>query len=197
MYISPWFQASMLPDRWNVAGVSCPSLSVWHVFALTSLGNPYFCDSSRLDRNAAASLLLYATRTHAEGKMLNLRPNYRIKALRAMHKALERREWLDVHAAVSDYVANCTRAPGHKKPVSDGKGKGESRSAAAPFGWVLVDFLASGNPDRIEAAWNTPYAVACCLFDAHRDILGQDSTLETVEESERFDAYLARQKEAS
>jgi hypothetical protein len=58
---------------------------------------------------------------------------------------------------------------------------------------VLVDFLAAGNPDGIEAAWDTPYATACCLFDARRDTDGKDDTLETLDESKRFDAYIERE----
>jgi hypothetical protein len=57
----------------------------------------------------------------------------------------------------------------------------------APIEWVLVDFLSHGNPDRIDAAWNTPIAVARCLFDAHRDATGEAASLISEADEERID----------
>jgi hypothetical protein len=65
------------------------------------------------------------------------------------------------------------------------------RKAAAPLGWVLADHLSGGDPGRLAAAWDCPYAAARCLFDARRDIRGEDDSLESRAEEERFDAYVA------
>jgi len=190
MYVSPWLQAALIPDEWRVAGVSCRALSVWHVFVLASWGNPYIVDDpARMDRNAAAELLLYASRSHAAGKLLYSMPRHRAKALKAMHATLGRQHWADINAACLFYVASCRRAPEHKEPVTDGKTASAGRKASAPLGWILVDFLAAGNPDQIEAAWDTPHAVACCLFDARRNINGQDDTLVSIEEEIRWASY--------
>lgn len=98
----------------------------------------------------------------------------------------------DIDAAIISYLSACSRAPGHKQ--IERKGNTASRQCAAPICWALVDFLSAGNPDKIEAAWNTPYAVAKCLFDARRDISGEDDTLESIEEEKMIDEYLKSQK---
>jgi hypothetical protein len=62
------------------------------------------------------------------------------------------------------------------------------------MGWILVSWLNAGD---METAWNTPYAVARCLFDARRDVSGEDDTLESLEEEARFDAIVAERIEAN
>lgn len=183
----------MLPDRWSVAGVSCTALSVWHVFALHSEGNPYVAGGS-CDRDAAAGLLLFASLNHADGKRLFSAPLFRARQMRHIMRKLKRAEWSDIDAAVNDYLSACSRVPGHKQVVSKGAKGSQSRQCAAPICWALVDFLSAGNPDKIESAWNTPYTVAKCLFDARRDVSGEDDTLETLEEEIRFDAYQAKEQ---
>lgn len=191
MYVSPWLQAALIPPRWRVAGVSCRPLSVWHVFVLGSFGNPYITgDTGRMDMDAALHLLVYASQDHAGGIRLFTEPRYRAKCLAAIGKTLAAMKWETVHDACKHYVETCRRVPAHKSKVPDPKAPAESRMAAAPFAWSLVNHLSGGDPARVEQAWDAPYAVACCLFDAHRDINGQDDSLETVEESERFDRYL-------
>jgi len=189
-HVSTWFQASLLPERWNVAGVKCRALSVWHVFALQHEGNPYVCGGD-VTRDNAASLLLCCTLNHARGKELFYKPFFRSRMIRRITKKIMRVSIVEIDDAIRDYLASCSRVPGHKQVVSNGKGGGKSRSCAAPICWALVDFLCNGNPDKIEQAWDTPYSVAKCLFDAHRDIAGEDDTLESLEEEIRIDAYLA------
>lgn len=200
IYISPWVQAALLPDRWMVAGVSCSALSVWHMFILSQLGNAYVCDDpARMDKNAAEELLLYASRSHADGVNLYSMPFYRARAKRAVFKVLRGQEWQAVNEACQCYVDSCRRSPAHKEPVTTGKEKA-SRSCSAPLGWILADFMAqrvdaiqpglfrSGKP-RIEVAWDTPHAVACCLFDAFRNIEGKDDSLASTEEERRWESY--------
>jgi hypothetical protein len=190
MYVSPWLQAALLPELYKVCGVKCRPLSVWHVFALASTGNAYIADDpTRMDREAARELLLYCGNNHKEGSRLYSSEEYRNQEKKAVSRLVDKMEWLDVHSACMRYVTDCRRAPTHKEPVSDGKTASAGRKAGAPLGWILVDFLSSGNPDKIEAAWDTPHAVACCLFDAHRNINGQDDTLASVEEEIRWDSY--------
>lgn len=172
--------------------MSCGVLSVWHVFALHSESNQYVAGGS-CDRDAAAGLLLFASLDYAQGRRLFSAPLFRARQMRRIMRRLKRAEWTDIDAAVCDYLAACSRVPGHKQVVSSAKGTA-SRQCAAPICWALVDFLSAGNPDKICSAWNTPYAVAKCLFDARRDISGDDDTLETQEEEIRFDAYQARVK---
>lgn len=187
-HVSTWFQASLLPERWDVAGVKCRALSVWHVFALHHEGNPYVCGGD-VTRDNAASLLLCCTLNHARGKELFYKPFFRTKMIKRIAKKIMRVSIVDIDESIRDYLASCSRVPGHKE--IERKGKSPVRQCAAPICWALVDFLCDGNPDKIEAAWDTPYAVAKCLFDAHRDIAGEDDTLESPEEEIRIDAYIA------
>lgn len=187
-HVSSWFQAAVLPDRWNVAGVSCGVLSVWHMFALQQTGNPYHCGGS-LDKDAAASLLMYCAHDYKDGKRLFYQPYHRARAIRRIVRKLRKQTFEAINDAVIDYVRSCSRAPAHKEPERPKGSTHKPRFVAAPRAWVLVDFLCKGDASKLDAAWNTPYAVACCLFDAHRDIAGEDDTLETLEEEKRFDAY--------
>lgn len=189
-HVSTWFQASLIPDRWDVAGVKCRALSVWHVFALGQTGNPYLCGGG-CDRDAAASLLAFCSMNHADGKRLYSQPLFRTRIVKRINRKLKRAMWNGIHEAITDYLSACWRTPGHKHVVSDGKGACKSRSCAAPICWCLVEFLSRGDASKIESAWDTPYAVARCLFDAHRDIMGEDDTLESLEEEIRIDAYIA------
>jgi hypothetical protein len=173
---------------WDVCGVRCGALSVWHVYALCETGNPYLVGGTR-DIDAAASLLLFASLDHAGGARLFAGDKYRAKSLRRIARQMARHKWADIDAACLDYVQTCRRVPQHKDPPTVPGKPSTSRCIAAPMPWVLVaHFGAAGN---YEAAWNMPYAHARCMFDARRDASGDDETLESREEEARYDAMLA------
>lgn len=188
-YVSSWFQAALLPDRWNVAGVSCSALTVWHVFALEQMNNPYFT-CSPCDRDAAASLLMFCSSDYRDGKRLFQQPLFRSRRMSEITGKLKASKWTDIHAAITDYVSTCSRTPSHRQLVSGGKSGVKPRKVVAPICWALVDFLSAGNPSKINEAWDTPYAVAKCMFDAHRDINGDDDSLESQTEERNTDAIL-------
>jgi len=192
-HVSTWLQAALLPAEWDVCGVRCASLSVWHWYALTEAGNAYVCRAPA-DRDAAAELLLYASGGVCEGRRLYTHPFYRARRRKAVVGRLRALPWEQIDAAASEYVEACLRVPAHKgapQTISGGKPGPAPRRACAPMAWILVECLSAGNPERIDAAWNTPFAVARCLFDARRDIRGEDDSLESPEEEARFDAYIA------
>lgn len=186
-HVSSWFQAAVVPDRWNVAGVSCGVLSVWHVFVLQQTENPYYCGGA-LDRDAAAALLAYCSNDYDGGKRMFSSPLFRASVLKRTNAVLKKQDWEETHAAIRDYLSTCTRVPGHKQVVSSSKGA-VTKHACAPMCWVLVDFLSNGDPSKVNTAWNTPYQTARCMFDARRDIKGEDDSLETPEEEKRFDEF--------
>jgi len=187
-HVSTWLQAAALPERFDVCGVVCAPLSVWHVHVLTQSGSPYLTGAP-CDRNAAAALLLWASRNHRHGARLMYRPHALARAARHTAKrVMAVRDWLAADAACMDYVTSSLRTPGHKSPARKPGKPSSFRAVAAPLPWVLVSFLARGNPAAIEAAWDTPFAVARCLFDAWRDTTGDDDTLETLDEERRYDA---------
>ena len=165
-YVSPWWQAVLLPVRWDVCGIELRTMSVWHTFALENLGNAYVCNG-KVDRDAAASLLIICQRDWAGNRDLFLRPVHRARVLKKIHGVVKRLKWDDLDAAIFEYVQACNRTPEHKR-------KDGGKSASAPYQWHVVDYLASRNM-TIEQAWNYPYALARCLFDTHREVRGDDS----------------------
>jgi len=168
-WISPWWQASLLPDSWDVCGVTVPSLSVWHTFALENIGNHYLCGGS-LDKDDAASLLLIASRDHRGGRRLFHADRYRIKAMKRIHRILNRMEWDQVDAACREYVDSCMRTPSRWN-------SGGGKPSGVPYQWHLIGKLSGGDPTKFEAAWNTPYAVARCVFDAYSESKGDSSIM--------------------
>jgi hypothetical protein len=194
-HVPSWLQAALVPDRWNVAGVSCGVLTVWHHFALGCSGNAYLW-GGETDHDAAAELLLYCSGDYAAGKRLFAQPFYRARRMRRIDRILRRRQWQEIDAACRYYVRSCLRTPQHVQIVSTSNGA-PPKPAKAPLAWVLVQFLCAGNPAQIRAAWNTPYATAQCLFDAHRDITGECDSLEDADQERRMDELQVQRQEGA
>ena len=168
-WITPWWQAALLPDMWDVCGVTVPSLSVWHTFALENIGNHYLCGGS-LDKDDAASLLLIASRDHRTGRRLVHADNYRARSMRRIHRVLNRMEWEQVDAACREYVDSCMRIPSRWQ-------SGDGKASGVPYQWHLVRLLSAGDPSKIDTAWNTSYAVARCVYDADAESKGDASIM--------------------
>lgn len=199
MHLSSWLQAATVPDRWNVAGVSCPALSVWHHFALEEMRNPIAWDLSEPDMNAVSELLIVCSRDYAGGRRLFTDDPYRKAVQKKMYQAIRYQNHDVVRACAVDYFRSCTRVPGHKSPpvklvqgmrIATDK---DAKFIVAPQEWVLVDFLGRGDPARISDAWNMPFSIARCLYDAHRNAAGEDTLLESRTEEARNDEWLERQ----
>ena len=182
-HVSTWLQAAILPRKWDVCGVLCDSVTVWHAFILGQVRNAYYCGGEP-SKDAAAELLLYCSRGHADGARLYTAPHYRWRAMRRIHRALRRMPLDEVNAAIADYLGSCLRVPAHKEPESKGGGRS---TIAAPMAFVLLDAFSHLG---IEAAWDMPYAAARCMYDARRDVRGEDDTLETEDEERRWDAMV-------
>ena len=197
-HVSSWFQSAVLPRRWRIAGVSCGALSVWHHYALSNLGNAYVCGMGT-DRDDATGLLALCSRDYAAGAAVFQFPADLAKMIRKTARVVEKTPWKALDAACYDYVATCCRVPQHTEPpIHVGPGgkvlPSTSKKCASPLHWALVSFLCQGRPDLLEAAWNTPYATARCLFDSTRDVEGKTETLESEEEEQRIDAWLEKQR---
>jgi len=171
LYVSPWWQASLVPPVWDVAGVRVRALSLWHTFALEQIGNAYVCGGV-CDRDAAAALLLFAQLDRAGGRALMLRPLYRARAMRSMHKRLARVPVEGLHNACMDYVRTCLRAPDHKEPINDGQ---RGKAASAPYQWHIVLTLTSRCGMTVDEAWDYPYSEARCLHDVYAETRGDDT----------------------
>ena len=109
-WISPWWQAALLPDEWDVCGVIVPSLSVWHTFALENIGNQYLCGGA-CDKDDAASLLMFASLDMQDGRQLLMphRQFLRRRHLKKMWRRLRKKKWDNIDAACDEYVKSCMR----------------------------------------------------------------------------------------
>jgi len=168
-WVTPWWQAACLPDKWDVCGVSVPPLSVWHTFALENIGNAYLRGGA-VDQDSAASLLLFAQHDYAGGRKLLLMPYYRAKMIARMYRRLRKIPLEDIHAACGEYVEECMRSASRFN--ADG-----GKPCAVPYQWHIVAKLSEGNPAGIDAAWNMPYSTARCLYDAGAEAGGDGSVM--------------------
>ena len=194
-HVPSWLQCALLPDRWNVSSVSVAALSVWHHFVLGAVGNPYLWGGDPTVEDAA-ELLLYCSLDYAHGKRLFSHPFYRARCVRRVARRLRKMAFADVDTQARYYVKSCLRTPQHVQVVSSSSGA-TTKPAKSPLDWVLVQFLCAGNPDKITAAWDTPFATARCLFDAHRDIAGECDSLEDQDQERRYDEMEEQKKGAA
>jgi hypothetical protein len=185
-WVSPWWQAVCLPRTWDVGGFVVPSLSVWHVFALQNVANRYVFDGPKPMIDDAASLLLFASRDMAEGLDLIHNAAYRQRNLLKYFRKLRRKKWDVLHAACTEYVSTCMRTVSRWQ-------KSTSKPCAVPLCWHLVSYLVEGQPypDAYVAAWNMPFAVAKCLYDAKSEMNGDDSIMSIAaqEMEDNWDDY--------
>ena len=190
-WVSPWWQAACLPDEWDVCGFTVPSLSVWHVFALENLGNPYACGGA-IDKDAVACLLLVASNDRAGGRRLLLDAKYRKAQMKRVHRRIKCKSMDDLHAACAEYVDTCMRAVSRWK-------KGDSKPCGVPIEWHLVCTLSRCTGGDLDAAWDTPYAVARCLCDAAAEQNGDDSIMspQAQEMEDNWPEYERQAQEAA
>lgn len=194
MYISPWLQSILLPKKWDVCGINVPPLSLWHGYILRSAGNPYVCGGEG-SKDAAAELLMYASLSMDGGaKLYNLK-YFRARRRKKIFRSIAKLTLEQVNSACYEYASECLRQPAHEyKHNKDNTVK--NKPVSAPFEWCIVAYLCKGDMSQAEAIWNSPYSKAVCLFDAQRNVMGEDDTLASVATEERIDGKLAAQKEA-
>jgi hypothetical protein len=166
-WISPWWQALVLPDRWGVCGMTVPPLSVWHVYALENIGNRFVCGGAKPDMDDAASLLLFASRTMEQGKELYWNSKAKAKAIRKIYKRLNRKPDQECLDACSEYVTECMRHGTRMKQA----GGGGCTPAGSPEPWFIVSRLMHMGRTRSEA-WNYTYAEARALMDVSDEAEG-------------------------
>jgi len=169
-WVSPWWQALLLPSLWDVAGVRVRPLSVWHVFALTNLGNRFFAAESAQapTMDDAQSLLMLATLDFRRGSAL-LQPQYaqrRARRMRRFYRKLSCLPEKDVLAACSEYVTVSMRRA-HRMSQSDVSGT----PAGTPEAWAIHVLLRRMGESR-EGAWDYPYTEGRCALDASDEHAG-------------------------
>jgi hypothetical protein len=192
MYVSPWMQACLLPRKWDVCGIVCPPLSLWHHYILRRNGNRYLAGVPGTDRDAATEVLMYASGGIEHGRRLYLEKFYRTQIRNRIAAAVRKADWEDVDAAVCEYVCECIRIPSHKRAVS--KDGGAVKFASAPSEWILAEYAAGGDPARMDAAWDSPYAMTVCMYDARRSASGEDESLIDEDREEVIDRKVAERE---
>jgi hypothetical protein len=190
MYISPWMQACLLPRKWDVCGLIVKPLSVWHEYVLRAAGNPYLC-GGKPTPDAASEVMMYVMGGITHGRKLFVDEKYRAHTRAIVAQAIKKHGGEKVDAALSEYVEECLRTPGHKQ-VQRKPNDPPSKPIAAPTAWVLAEYLCKGDPEKLDAAMDAPYSVACCLFDAGRNARGEDETLISEADEKRIDEKLER-----
>jgi len=140
--------------------------------------------------DAAAELLMYTSGGIEHGRRLYVDGTYRNKARATITAALKRLTAEEIHAAVKEYVHECLRVPGHKTTSSDSDGA--RVTVAAPSEWAIAETLCRGDASKLDAAFDTPFSVAHCLFDAGRSVRGDDDSLIDEAAEERTDAKLEK-----
>lgn len=162
-WISPWWQAVLLPEKWDVCGLIVPSLSVWHTYALEMTGNRYLC-GGHPDMDDAASLLVIASRNMRQGKRLFYSDRAKDKASTRVFNRLRKMtpEIVDEHC--SEYVKSCTR---HGHRISEGGGT----PSGSPEQWALVENL-TAHGWSINKAWDEQYGVARAMLDVRDERSG-------------------------
>ena len=168
-WVSPWWQAACLPKCWDVGGVSVPSLSLWHAFALENIGNGYLC-GGQCTIDDAAALLLITGMDKRECMDVIHSDRRRMRALGRIAKKLRRSKWNDLHEACADYVATCMRSA---QPWQ--KGGEQSSMAGTPYQLSIVRVLCADYGMTLSDAWNTPYGYARALYDTHAEANGHVS----------------------
>jgi hypothetical protein len=155
----------------------------------------YVCGGGMPDKDAASEVLMYAMGGVDHGNKLYNDPSYREQCRKRVNRHLFGRHWKRIDAAVFEYVNECLRTPGHKEREKRPDGS-KVKHASAPREWVVVEYIFQMNGGDIEAAWDAPYAQSICLFDAGRDVRGDDDTLISEADEKRIDAKLERMRQA-
>jgi hypothetical protein len=178
----------MLPARWDICGVVVPSLTLWHVFALDNIGCHYI-DGGPVSKDDAACLLLIAGTDYESGRRLLAVTNtrQRVLAMTRISRRLKRIALSDLHLACLNYVASCTRTI--RRWRTNKQQETANNGPSNEFFLVHNQLCRDYHMTPVEA-WNTPYALARCYYDAGAIARG-DNMLMTPFEQELDDRMFA------
>ena len=190
--VSAWWQAALLPDSWDVCGVSVSSLTLWHRFALDNIGNHYFGGYCTLDD--VASLLIFAQHDYRGGRKLMLNARYRLKQMGRMHKRIASIPFQTLHQACLDYIRSCSftmrRWQSHRPELNP------EIDVASGEEFIIHNRLCRDYRMTPEEAWNTPYALARAYYDAGAINRGDDTLMKPWEQKLDDDMFAEQQKAA-
>jgi hypothetical protein len=171
-WISPWWQAALLPPVWRVCGVTVLPLSSWHTFALEQLGNPYMC-GGRCERSAAVTLLLFASTDYRGGRRLLLDPKHQAWRTWLMQRKVRKIGDYQLYSECADYVRSFCYTP---RRLKESPVEGDQQSGC-PYQWHIVHRLCASYRMDIETAWNAPFALGRCWYDVAAEAAGDDAIM--------------------
>jgi len=189
-WISPFWQAFIMPVRSQVCGIRVPPLSVWHVFALENVGNTYLTGGI-VNEGDVLQLLAVVTQTrrqflrtmHSPRRLARHTARIRKAMLRAAYRGRE----ADPVRACMAYAEQSMRIAG--RWVKDG-----SKSCSVPHPLhVLAAAVKCGI--GYERAWDTPYATARAMFDVFAEQRGDESIQSAA--GQQVDEAMAAEKAES
>ena len=190
--VSVWWQAALLPDSWDVCGVDVPSLTLWHKFVLDNTGNHYF--GGICTKDDAAALLIFAQHDYRGGHRLMLDTRYRLKCMGKMHKRIKSVPFLPtLHGACLDYVRSCTQTA--RRWNASRRVANPNADVASAEEFFILNRICHDYQMTQEQGWNTPYALARCLYDAGAVNRGDDSLMKPWEQKLDDDMYIAQEAE--
>jgi hypothetical protein len=170
MNVSEWWQSVVLPDRWSVCGVSVRALSVWHLFALEQLENP-FVVGGEITADAVAGLLLVCQTDYDTGRKLFTDHAEVLRRSKRIYAKLRKIDTNTMIGTAHEYFATCTETP--ERWIEERKG----RSMAAPICAHMVLCLCSQYGFNHTDAWNRGYADARCMMEVWREREGDTSLI--------------------
>lgn len=167
-WVSLWWQAMCLPDRWDICGIKVLSASVWHTLALENIDNAYLCGGVPT-RDDAFSLLMVTSLPYPKGRDLLLRDGFRRERSRRAFKRVAIADFDELDARCRDYAASCLR-------IAD-RVERDGRPTACPYQFHIVRRLCAEFGYSVIEAWNEKFALARCYFDAGAESSGDDSLI--------------------
>jgi hypothetical protein len=197
MYVSPWMQALLLPQRWLVAGIKCKPLSLWHAYILRTSGNPLVC-GGEITHDHISEVLMYCAGGMDHGRKLYQMPYYRSRWRKRVARNIKKAGYEFAANAAREYVSECIRVPTHEYVIASTKEGEASKPIAAPEEFVLAEnLLTLGACKTFDDAMDYQYSAACCLFDAGRNARGEDSSLVPEDKERKIDERIERARAAA
>ncbi len=188
-WISPFWQAFSMPARSRVCGIRVPPLSVWHVFALEEIGNPFLV-GGEASAGDVQQLLFVATQTRAQFLNAFHVPSIRKRRLSRLRRRMLRYAWRHPSGAVAEckrYVDQSMRVPGRWVKV-------DAKACAVPHALHVLS-AARNMVASVDAAWDMPYVQARCWFDVRAEFKGDDSIQSTA--AQQMDERMSAEMETS
>jgi hypothetical protein len=135
------------------------------------------------------TLIAFAQTDYAGGRRLILDAATMRRAVRRVARAVRKTDDITLANACTDYVVSCShtvrRWAAKKQTIS------ESNTG---YQWTILAVLCRDYHMTVDQAWNTPYALARCLYDGASRAQGDDTLMTPRQQA--MDEEIAAQLES-